>query len=411
MPVYLFLFLILLIAATSTTAVNVNQSKTNQSAEGEIDSNHNDIHQFMLPSELRFYFDESLPELVDASTYHLVSIGRSEVSAVEKRNGATHHSTISMEAFGKAYHLKLSKNQDLLYRGAKIVLEDDEQLHVDPERHGQCHFSIQDESILGGISDCGGHYHGFLKDEEEIFDIVPLAGRLHKYLPEGSDKVHIVRKSATYIEQLKQQVKKRDAAAVIDDELLIPNDAAIHMTRPSRQKRADKPPIIIETGLFFDCKAFKMYNDYYHDTDKLVDFLMSLLNGMQSVYHYPTLGRKVSFCVVYVQMQKKCLVDDAGGEREQMLMNFCEFQKKIKAKEDMTWDLGLLMSGRDMWGSASGGRKSYSTMGLSTVTGVCEEDYGCVIGEIGVRDPQGKPYPSAGYLRLECHLLIGTIAS
>ena len=37
-------------------------------------------------------------------------------------------------------------------------------------------------------------------------------------------------------------------------------------------------------------------------------------------------------------------------------------------------------------------------MGLSTVTGVCEEDYGCVIAEIGVVDEHGLNYPSTGYL-------------
>ena len=35
-------------------------------------------------------------------------------------------------------------------------------------------------------------------------------------------------------------------------------------------------------------------------------------------------------------------------------------------------------------------------MGLSTVTGVCTKEYGCVIGEMGVRDKNQKPYPSTG---------------
>ncbi len=42
--------------------------------------------------------------------------------------------------------------------------------------------------------------------------------------------------------------------------------------------------------------------------------------------------------------------------------------------------------------------RSLATMGLSTVTGTCELDYECVIGEVGVRDPRGIPYPSGGYL-------------
>ena len=32
------------------------------------------------------------------------------------------------------------------------------------------------------------------------------------------------------------------------------------------------------------------------------------------------------------------------------------------------------------------GEKSHTTMGLSTVTGVCDRSHGCVIGEIGVEN-------------------------
>ena len=28
--------------------------------------------------------------------------------------------------------------------------------------------------------------------------------------------------------------------------------------------------------------------------------------------------------------------------------------------------------------------------------GICTNNYGCVIGELGVRSPDGKPYPSTG---------------
>jgi hypothetical protein len=36
-------------------------------------------------------------------------------------------------------------------------------------------------------------------------------------------------------------------------------------------------------------------------------------------------------------------------------------------------------------------------MGLATVTGICTKSYGCVIGEMGVRDRNLKPYPSTGF--------------
>lgn len=38
--------------------------------------------------------------------------------------------------------------------------------------------------------------------------------------------------------------------------------------------------------------------------------------------------------------------------------------------------------------------------GLSTVTGVCTTDYNCVIGEFGITNQQGQPYPSTGFTSL-----------
>jgi len=53
------------------------------------------------------------------------------------------------------------------------------------------------------------------------------------------------------------------------------------------------------------------------------------------------------------------------------------------------------LSGLDFW-AVEGGQRSTITMGLATVTGICTKEYGCVIGEIGVQNQEGRPYPSTG---------------
>lgn len=40
------------------------------------------------------------------------------------------------------------------------------------------------------------------------------------------------------------------------------------------------------------------------------------------------------------------------------------------------------------------------TQGLATVTGVCTTEYNCVIGEFGITNSQGQPYPSTGFTSL-----------
>jgi hypothetical protein len=77
----------------------------------------------------------------------------------------------------------------------------------------------------------------------------------------------------------------------------------------------------------------------------------------------------------------------------------------LQTNEKKHWDLALLMSGVDMYGLTQpdryGSRREvYSTMGLSTVTGVCEIEFQGVIAEVGVTDERGNPYPSAGFLTI-----------
>lgn len=68
-----------------------------------------------------------------------------------------------------------------------------------------------------------------------------------------------------------------------------------------------------------------------------------------------------------------------------MLTNFCSHQMDVKKKESRHWDIALLFSGVNMYGLDHKKRPSWATMGLSTVTGICDDQFGCVIGEIGVR--------------------------
>ena len=77
--------------------------------------------------------------------------------------------------------------------------------------------------------------------------------------------------------------------------------------------------------------------------------------------------------------------------------NFIIFQSSINIHDDSNpnhWDIGLYMSGLDFYAKRGG---SKVTMGLATVTGVCDKLYNCVIGEIGVTNDAGKPYPSSGF--------------
>ena len=124
------------------------------------------------------------------------------------------------------------------------------------------------------------------------------------------------------------------------------------------------------------------------------------MNSIQAIYNFDSLGTKVDFSIVHLDIHKTRQFDNKQGDRAPMLTSFCQYQKSKNPSGDDNsghWDIGLLVSGVDFWASDGHGGKSYLTMGLATVTGICTPDYGCVIGEMGVRDSTGKPYPSTGF--------------
>jgi len=161
----------------------------------------------------------------------------------------------------------------------------------------------------------------------------------------------------------------------------------------------------VETALFMDPEAYAMYKDYFTQagvsdvTKRIINLMLAFMNSIQAIYHFESLGTKVTFSIVNLEIQKTTKFDNHGGDRGPLLTSFCEYQGDKNPGDDTDpdhWDIGLLVSGVDFW-ATSGGRKSYLTMGLATVTGICTKKYGCVIGEMGVRDHNEKPYPSTGF--------------
>ena len=104
-----------------------------------------------------------------------------------------------------------------------------------------------------------------------------------------------------------------------------------------------------------------------------VHLLLAFMNSIQAIYNFESLGTKVDFSLVKLEIQKTPQFDDHGGDRGPMLTSFCKYQGDQNPDTDSNphhWDIGLLVSGVDFW-AMSGGKKSYLTMGLATVTGIC----------------------------------------
>lgn len=169
------------------------------------------------------------------------------------------------------------------------------------------------------------------------------------------------------------------------------------------KKRGSREQIFtVEVAVFFDEAAYKIFAPFFnYDDTKLRDMILAYMNGVQALYHHPSLGTPVDITIVYIEIMKKTPtgMPHFDGERGQLLDQFCVYQKKKNRKGDEHpdhWDMGLYISGLDFF-AWENGKKSGVTMGLATVGGVCIDDYACIIAEFGTTNIFGKPYPSAGF--------------
>jgi len=179
-------------------------------------------------------------------------------------------------------------------------------------------------------------------------------------------------------------------------------------TTGKKVKRGEDGKLFVEVGLFMDEPAYTNYHNYFSKAGykkpdkKIVQLLLAYMNSIQAIYHFDSLGTKVDFSLVHIEIMKTQPTDfyEEEGERGPLLTSFCKYQagenKKTPEGDAHHWDIGLLVSGEDFW-AWSKKQKNYLTMGLATVTGICTPSYGCVIGEMGVRDRNDKPYPSTGF--------------
>jgi hypothetical protein len=70
-----------------------------------------------------------------------------------------------------------------------------------------------------------------------------------------------------------------------------------------------------------------MYMRFFdNDKQKIRNLLLTFVNGMQAIYHYPQLRSFVDFTIVYIELMESQPFNTGGSERTQLLTNFCDYQ-------------------------------------------------------------------------------------
>lgn len=364
------------------------------------------LHDFMDDEELRFYFGSeiNLPEYEIVDLPENLSSGRESVID----DGSVDDSDekyVSFEVFNKQIKLNLYPNRNLISPYAKIVKKSNRSSTIlnDEAAPLFCHYLHVDSSSAAAITNCvSKEIHGLLFLPDDTLEILPLNQRL-KFLLNLRDSPGENTKDGTKLAKVPHLIKRSTFFEGNFENDFINSNFYKRIPEVKQSRGVVYDQITVELGLFFDEAFYKFFAPFFdHDDEKLRNFILSYINGMQSLYHHHSLGHKVDFTIVYLEIMEEQPVDmpHAYGERNALIDNFCQYQKSLNPIDDRNpshWDIAVYVSGLDFFAWGTNGIKNGVTMGLATVGGVCNDDYNCVIAEFGSINQFGRPYPSSGY--------------
>ncbi|XP_045483108.1 A disintegrin and metalloproteinase with thrombospondin motifs adt-2-like [Harmonia axyridis] len=394
--------------------VLLNFLKIHYSVNGfAIETLNNYLNHESLPFNLENGDNLQLPnyEVVYLPTILEVEAENYKIDDIDKE-------TIDYEfsAFEQPISLKLKRNEKLLSRNFKTYIKNgsiDEGVLNSYSKN--CHYLHKDDSSIAAISICQPQsIQGIIILNNETFEIHPLSERLQNLVKLREPLLDVSNNYDTD-GRIPHLIKRATLSSNghLDDIFPIPesvrfiNDHLIdNIKQNSNTKEAvnTRPTggLTLEVALFFDETAYKIFAPMMdYDINKLQDMILAYLNGVQALYHQPSLGSPLEITLIRLDIMKKqpSKMYHHYGERSKLLDSFCEYQNSLNPGSDSDpdhWDMALYISGLDFY-AMENGKKNGATMGLATVGGVCHPKYACIIAELGTTNIFGKPYPSAGF--------------
>ncbi|XP_026469450.1 A disintegrin and metalloproteinase with thrombospondin motifs adt-2-like [Ctenocephalides felis] len=143
----------------------------------------------------------------------------------------------------------------------------------------------------------------------------------------------------------------------------------------------------VETAVFIDRELYQhMSANYPKNTEReLLRFVLAMINGVQLLYHDPSLGHPVNFLLKRLEI----LHEDPSGLRrpqdiDDFLSSFCGWQRQenpIADSDPLHWDHALILTGLDLYVVSKAGKLSHQVVGLAPVGGMCTTTSSCTVNE------------------------------
>lgn len=164
------------------------------------------------------------------------------------------------------------------------------------------------------------------------------------------------------------------------------NSSYVPRYRPKRQ--ATIPNVLhIETAIFVDKDLFRhMRKNFPTNTEShLIRFVLAMINGVQLLYHHPSLGKQVNFILKRLEILHTEPKDlRRASDIDIYLNSFCSWQRKLNPASDadvVHFDHAVILTGLDLYVVGKNGKVSSQVVGLAPVAGMCSAVSSCTINE------------------------------
>ncbi|KAF3423109.1 hypothetical protein E2986_06737 [Frieseomelitta varia] len=317
---------------------------------------------------------------------------------------------LSFKAFDQSVQLILHRNDKITAPRFKAWKHGDADSMEELTELGKsvsCHYLHRDDVSSAAVSLCGERgVHGFVFLKNITLEITPLQSQEisffdDRYVRRRSEilgEPHVVKRAYRPFAFFEDDA---DYHAQLGNYVTDGNERGEPLENFNEDNVNDA--LTLELALFFDETGYNLFSPFFDDNfdEKILDMLLAYVNGVQAIYHHPSLGIAIDISLVRLEIMQKQPRDlpHHNGERGKLLDSFCNYAVTKNPRDEFHpshWDLGLYVSGLDFY-VAETGRKNSATMGLAVVGGLCIDQYSCVIAELGVTDQFGKPFPSAGF--------------
>ncbi|XP_075165715.1 ADAMTS metallopeptidase stall [Haematobia irritans] len=155
---------------------------------------------------------------------------------------------------------------------------------------------------------------------------------------------------------------------------------------PLKDWRSANDILYIETAIFVDTDLYThMAKNFPKDTSShLIRFVLAMINGVQLLYHHPSLGRRVNFVLKRLEILEKDPLDlERSSDIDVYLSNFCKWQTRWNTARDLKlhYDHAVILTGLDLYVVDKNGKLISQVVGLAPVAGMCIETSSCTINE------------------------------